>query len=150
MKNNPSNAFRWLNFRRQEAWRVEISIFAQNLFMSTIRLKNIKIYAFHGCLVEEEKIGSDYLVNLEVKANLVKAATTDHLSDTVDYVHLQKIIKEEMSIRSKLLEHVGQRIINAIFSQLPLVAGVKVTVAKVNPPIGGDVEEVSVTMKSER
>ncbi|MCW8981235.1 MULTISPECIES: dihydroneopterin aldolase [Altibacter] len=118
--------------------------------MSTIRLKNIKIYAFHGCLVEEEKIGSDYLVNLEVKANLVKAATTDHLSDTVDYVHLQKIIKEEMSIRSKLLEHVGQRIINAIFSQLPLVAGVKVTVAKVNPPIGGDVEEVSVTMKSER
>ncbi|MAP55678.1 dihydroneopterin aldolase [Altibacter sp.] len=118
--------------------------------MSTIRLKNIKIYAFHGCLVEEEKIGSDYLVNLEVKANLAKAASTDHLADTVDYVHLQKIVKEEMSVRSKLLEHVGQRIINSIFTQLPLVTVVKVTVAKVNPPIGGDVEEVSVTMKSER
>ena len=56
--------------------------------MGTIRLKNIKIYAFHGCLAEETKIGSDYLVNLEVKANLSKAASSDNLLDTVDYVRL--------------------------------------------------------------
>ena len=118
--------------------------------MSTIRLKNIKIYAFHGCLIEEGKIGSDYLVNLSVKANLSKAALNDNLVDTVDYVHLQKIVKEEMAIRSKLLEHVGQRIINSIFSEIPLVDSVKVTVAKVNPPIGGDVAEVSVRMQSQR
>lgn len=118
--------------------------------MSTIRLKNIKIYAFHGCLVEEGKIGSDYLVNLLVKADLKKAAKTDELKDTVDYVHLQKIVRDQMKVRSKLLEHVGQRIIDAVFSEIPLVTLVKVTVAKVNPPIGGDVAEVSVTMKSER
>lgn len=118
--------------------------------MSTIRLKNIKIYAFHGCLVEEGKIGSDYLVNLSVEADLKKAAKTDELKDTVDYVHLQKIVREQMRERSKLLEHVGQRIIDAIFKEIPLVNLVKVTVAKVNPPIGGDVAEVSVTMKSER
>jgi len=118
--------------------------------MSTIRLKNIKIYAFHGCLVEEGKIGSDYLVNLTVKADLSNAAKTDQLTDTVDYVHLQKIVKTEMRVRSKLLEHVGQRIINAIFKEINLVKEVKVKVAKVNPPIGGDVEEVSVTMESKR
>ena len=118
--------------------------------MSTIRLKNIRIFANHGCLTEEEKIGSDYLVNLEVKANLEKAALSDNLSDTVDYVHLQKIIKEEMSIRSKLLEHVGWRIIDVIFRELALVDFVKVTVSKLNPPIGGDVAEVSVTMQAKR
>ncbi|QNJ97507.1 dihydroneopterin aldolase [Constantimarinum furrinae] len=118
--------------------------------MSTIRLKNIKIYAFHGCLVEEGKIGSDYLVNLTVKADLTKAAISDNLSDTVDYVHLQKIVKKEMGVRSKLLEHVGQRIIDSIFKEILLVHQVKVTVAKVNPPIGGDVAEVSVTMRSSR
>lgn len=118
--------------------------------MSTIRLKNIKIYAFHGCLVEEGKIGSDYLVNLSVKADLTQAANTDTLSDTVDYVHLQKIVKKEMRTPSKLLEHVGQRIINAVFKEIPLVNSVKVKVAKVNPPIGGDVEEVSVVMLSNR
>ena len=116
--------------------------------MSTIRLKNIKIFAFHGCLVEEEKIGSDYIVNLSVKANLSKAADSDLLKDTVDYVLLQKIVKDEMAVRSKLLEHVGQRIVNAIFNQAPQVQKVSVTVAKVNPPIGGDVAEVSVTMNS--
>lgn len=118
--------------------------------MSVIRLKNIKIYAFHGCLVEEGKIGSDYLVNLSVKADLSKAAETDSLRETVDYVHLQKIVTDEMAVRSKLLEHVGQRIIDAIFKELDLVREVKVSVSKVNPPIGGDVEEVSVTMKAKR
>ena len=118
--------------------------------MSTIRLKNIKIYAFHGCMMEEGQIGSDYLVNLTVKANLDKAAQTDRLQDTVDYVILQKIVKEEMAVRSKLLEHVGKRIIDKIMLDLPLVSNVKVRVAKVNPPIGGDVAAVSVTMKRKR
>ena len=116
--------------------------------MSTIRLKNIKIYAFHGCLVEESKIGSDYLVNLSVKANLTQAANSDQLSDTVDYVLLQKIVTTEMQKRSKLLEHVAQRIIDAIFQEVDLVQTVKIRVAKVNPPIGGDVEDVSVVLKS--
>lgn len=118
--------------------------------MSIIRLKDIRLFANHGCLTEEEKIGSDYLVNLSVKGNLVAATESDQLRDTVDYVHLNKIVKDQMAIRSKLLEHVGQRIIDAIFNELPLVSQVKVSVAKVNPPIGGDVAEVSVTMKSKR
>jgi len=118
--------------------------------MSNIRLKNIKIYAFHGCLDEEEKIGSDYLVNLSVKADLERAAKSDALRDTVDYVHLQKIVKEEMAVRSKLLEHVGQRIIDRVFGEISIVEYVKVTVSKLNPPIGGDVAEVQVSMTSER
>ena len=118
--------------------------------MSTIHLKDIRLFANHGCLTEEEKIGSDYLVNVKVKANLVTAAESDQLSDTVDYVHLNRIVKSQMAIRSKLLEHVGKRIIDAVFEEIPLVTEVKVKVAKINPPIGGDVDEVSVTMKSKR
>jgi 7,8-dihydroneopterin aldolase/epimerase/oxygenase len=118
--------------------------------MSTIRLKNIRIFTNHGCLIEEEKIGSDYLVNLKVIADLSKAAATDNLKNTVDYVSLQKIVKNEMSVRSKLLEHVGQRIIERIFKEILLADEVEVTISKLNPPIGGDVEEVSVKMQSKR
>ena len=118
--------------------------------MSSIKLKNIRIFANHGCLTEEEKIGSDYLVNLTVQADLSEAARSDQLKDTVDYVHLNRIVKEQMAQRSKLLEHVGQRIIDTIFEELPVVESVEVTVSKVNPPIGGDVAEVSVTMSSSR
>ena len=118
--------------------------------MSTIRLKNIKIYAFHGCMLEEGQIGSDYLVNISIKANLEKAAVTDNLKDTVVYVLLHKIVKEEMAIRSKLLEHVAQRIVDSVFAQIDLVDAIKVKVSKVNPPIGGDVEDVSVSISKKR
>lgn len=118
--------------------------------MGKISLNNIRVYAYHGCLEEESKIGSDYRVDLEVEANLQKAALTDILIDTVDYVHLQQIVKEQMQQPSKLLEHVAQRIIQAILSEIVLVERVDITVAKINPPIGGDVESVAVSMSGKR
>jgi len=118
--------------------------------MGTIRLKNIKIYAFHGCLVEESQIGSDYLVNLWVYSDLSKPSMTDELHDTVDYVLLQKIVREEMAVRSKLLEHVAKRIMDTILERIEMVKKVKVTIAKRNPPIGGDVDEVRVKMQMRR
>lgn len=118
--------------------------------MGKIELKNIRVYAYHGCLVEESQIGSDYRVDLEVKANLSKSAKSDELSDTVDYVHLNAIVIREMAIRSKLLEHVAERIIHSVLSEIKMVKKVKVSVAKINPPIGGDVAEVKVIMKGKR
>ena len=118
--------------------------------MGTIKVKNIRIYAYHGCLLEEGKIGSDYQVDLSVKANLKKSAKTDELSDTVDYVHLNQIVKEEMAIRTKLLETVADKILDRILLEIPLVDHVKVEVSKLNPPIGGNVELVSIVMHRER
>lgn len=118
--------------------------------MGIIKLKNIRTYSFHGCLVEESKIGSDYIVNLEVKTDLRKSSETDELSDTVDYVLLNKIVVEEMAIRSKLLEHVAHRIIVRIFSEIASIARIKVQVSKINPPIGGDVEAVGIEMEEYR
>lgn len=118
--------------------------------MGIIRLKNIRVFSNHGCLVEEAKIGSNYRVDLEITADLLQSAVTDELADTVDYVHLNKIVKEEMAIRSKLLEHVARRIIVRIFDELPLVSTILIEVSKINPPIGGDVEQVTIVMEEYR
>jgi dihydroneopterin aldolase len=118
--------------------------------LGTIKIKNIKIYAYHGCLVEEGKIGSDYRIDLSVKANLKKSAKTDSLGDTVDYVHLNKIVKEEMSLRTKLLETVADKILDRILIEIPIADKVKVKVSKLNPPIGGNVELVSIVMERKR
>jgi dihydroneopterin aldolase len=115
-----------------------------------IRVSNIRVYANHGCLKEETIIGSDYKVNVEVDADLKKASQTDDLLETVDYVHINHIVKEEMSIPSKLLEHVAQRILNRIFMEIPLAKKAQVAVSKINPPIGGDVGEVTILLKSKR
>jgi len=118
--------------------------------MGIIRLKNIKVFTNHGCLEEEAKIGSDYRVDLEIKADLRKSADSDELADTVDYVHLNKIVIEEMAIRSKLLEHVAKRIVVRVFKELPMVSRILLEVSKINPPIGGDVEQVTIVMEEYR
>ncbi|HRL70850.1 MAG TPA: dihydroneopterin aldolase [Flavobacterium sp.] len=118
--------------------------------MGIIKLKNIRTYSYHGCLIEEGKIGSDYTVNLEVKTDLRKSSITDNLSDTVDYVLLNRIVVEEMAIRSDLLEHVAHRIIMRIFEEVPEISRIIVAVSKINPPIGGDVEAVTIEMEEYR
>ncbi|AXG73667.1 dihydroneopterin aldolase [Flavobacterium arcticum] len=118
--------------------------------MGIIRLENIRTFSYHGCLIEEGKIGSDYLVNLEIKTDLRKARDTDELADTVDYVQLNKIVVEEMAIRAKLLEYVAERIIKRIFSEIPSVSRILVAVSKINPPIGGDVAAVTVQLEEYR
>ncbi len=115
--------------------------------MGNIKLKNIRTYSYHGCLVEEGKIGSDYAVDLEIKTDLRKSSISDNLEDTVDYVLLNRIVTEEMNIRSKLLEHVAHRIITRIFKEVPSISRIILGVSKLNPPIGGDVEAVTIEME---
>ena len=118
--------------------------------MGIIKLKNIRTYSYHGCLIEEGKIGSDYTVNLEVKTDLRKSSITDNLKDTVDYVLLNHIVVEEMAIRSDLLEHVAHRILTRIFEEIPEISRIIVAVSKLNPPIGGDVEAVTIELEEYR
>ncbi|RBN49895.1 dihydroneopterin aldolase [Flavobacterium psychrolimnae] len=118
--------------------------------MGIIKLKNIRTYSYHGCLIEEGKIGSDYTVNLEVKTDLRKSSITDNLKDTVDYVLLNRIVVEEMAIRSDLLEHVAHRILTRIFEEIPEISRIIVAVSKLNPPIGGDVEAVTIELEEYR
>ncbi len=118
--------------------------------MGIIKLKNIKLYAYHGCLREEALIGSEYRVDLTVKANLKPSAKSDKLKDTIDYVTLNTIVKEEMALRSELLENVAKRIIDRIMKNFPTVTMIEVDVAKTNPPIGGNVESVNVILTEKR
>lgn len=118
--------------------------------MGSIKIKNIKLFAYHGCLDEEEKIGSDYRVDLKVKGDLSLSSKTDLLKDTIDYVHLHRIIKEEMAVRSKLLETVAERILSRIMEELLIVQKVTVDVSKINPPMGGNVEMVTVRRSKSR
>ena len=118
--------------------------------MGKIQVNNIKLYANHGCLNEEALIGSWYRVDIEVDVDLTKSSVSDDLEDTVDYVHLNHIVKEEMSVRSKLLEEVANRILDRFFLELKMIKSATVSVAKLNPPIGGNVQEVVIILTKER
>tara|TARA_B100000282_G_scaffold217992_1_gene161607 strand:+ start:63 stop:431 length:369 start_codon:yes stop_codon:yes gene_type:complete len=115
--------------------------------MASISVLGIKIYAYHGCLPEETKIGSDYEVNVVVEYDIQRSTESDDLKHTVDYVLINSIVNEEMSVASKLLENVVARIIDKIIEAYPKIFSVEVSVAKKNPPINGDVIEVAVKDK---
>ena len=126
------------------------TVFIFVYIMGKIYLRNIRLYSYHGCMDEEKKIGSDYVVNLKVKTDLSASSKSDNLADTVDYVNLYSIVKEEMDQRAKLLETVADRIINRVLKEHPDVIKASVKVAKKNPPIGGNVEEVAVKRELRR
>ena len=117
---------------------------------ATVKVENLKIYAFHGCMEEEKVIGSDYIVNICAICSVGEKAFEDEIGGTVDYVDLARIAKREMLTRSKLLEAVVKRIIDSSFEEIDVLNRISVTVSKLNPPINADVEAVSVTMEEER
>jgi dihydroneopterin aldolase len=115
--------------------------------MGQIYLENIRTYSHHGCMKEETVIGSEYRIDLWVDADLTVASLSDDLKDTPDYVVLHEIVVDEMKVPSYLLEHVAQRIIDRIKSSIGDLDHVRVRISKINPPIGGDVQSVSVLLE---
>lgn len=114
--------------------------------MGIINVDGIKLRAYHGCLEEEALIGGDYIVNITLHTDFSVAAMNDELADTIDYVTVYNIVKEEMAIRSKLIEHVAQRIVARLKKEFASLDGGGVTVIKLRPPMNGNVEQVSVTL----
>ncbi|MFA5328546.1 MAG: dihydroneopterin aldolase [Prolixibacteraceae bacterium] len=115
--------------------------------MALIEIEGMEFYAFHGHFDVEKVAGNRFLVNLKIEANLIKAGQTDRLEDTLDYQKAYWAVKEEMAVPSDLLEHVCQRIINRIKTDFPETQKVVVKVSKMNPPMGGQMDRVSVTME---
>jgi 7,8-dihydroneopterin aldolase/epimerase/oxygenase len=114
----------------------------------TINIEGIKLYAYHGCLEEEAKIGGHYIVDVYMTTDFSEAAKTDDLHKTIDYCSVYEIAKAEMAIRSKLIEQACQRIFDRIQKELKGIKTLHVKVTKLTPPMNGDVEKVSVEMKS--
>jgi dihydroneopterin aldolase len=113
-----------------------------------INVEGIKVYGFHGCLEEEAKIGTNYTVDVYMETDFTEAAQNDDLSKTIDYVTVYNIVKKQMAIRSKLIEQVGQRIVNELKQELgKSLQKVSVKVIKHNPPMNGNVEKVSIVIE---
>lgn len=111
--------------------------------MAVIAMRGMEFYAYHGCFQEEQIIGTRFLVDVSIKADTSLADRTDDLSQTINYQSVYDVIKREMEIKSNILENVAYRIWHAIVSEFDVIH-VSVEVKKLNPPLGGMIESVSV------
>ena len=118
--------------------------------MSWISIEGMEFHSYHGCFKEERVIGTRFVVNLWFEIDTASAENSDNLKDTIDYQAVYLLVKDQMEESSHLLEHVGRRILDVFHAKYPGVIRSKVKVSKLNPPLGGKIQSVSVTIENER
>jgi dihydroneopterin aldolase len=109
--------------------------------MGLMEVNGIRVFAYHGCLAEEGRIGGNFRVDVTVEGDFGLAETGDHLADTVDYGRVTAIVKEQMAVRANLIEHVARRILDALKAEWDPALHWHVRLVKERPPINGDVAE---------
>jgi dihydroneopterin aldolase len=118
--------------------------------MGKILIERMEFYAFHGHYQEEQIVGNRFLVDLEIFSDMSKPAATDDLEDAINYQTAYRLVQREMKKKSSLLENIAKRILDALFDEFPALDEAKVTVRKMNPPMGGQMRAVSVSLERRR
>lgn len=114
--------------------------------MGQIDLEGLEFFAYHGHYPIEKEVGNRFILNVSIQTNCDAPGKSDRLEDALDYQKVYSLIKQEMAIPSDLLEHVATRILDKLHAELPAIDKAWVKISKMNPPMGGQIEKVSVTL----
>lgn len=115
----------------------------------TINLEGMDFHAFHGCYELERLTGSHFEVSLRIVSPLGRVAEDDDVTQAVNYLTVYETVREQMAVTQHTIERVAQNIINALHGSFKQIVAVECTVTKIAPPLGGKVNKVSVTLKSD-
>lgn len=105
---------------------------------SKIYIRSLRVHAFHGVLPQERVVGNDYVVDVSAEYDISRAVATDNVADTLNYADMCKAINDEMAIPSQLIEHVAGRVAERLFRLFPAITSLRLSITKVNPPMGAD------------
>jgi len=114
--------------------------------MGLIEIEGMEFYAYHGHFKEEQVVGNKFLVNVSIETDCEKAAKSDLLEDALDYQKVYELIKTEMERKSFLLENICSRILDRLYEEFYSISKITIKVSKINPPMGGQIKKVSVTL----
>lgn len=119
--------------------------------MDNIKINGIKTYAYHGVLEAERVLGQFFITDVIMYLDLSAASKTDKLTETVHYGEAYQMI--EQIIKGEpvdLIEHLAEKVSTALFDQYDKIVGTEVTITKINPPIEGNYDNVSITLNRKR
>ena len=118
--------------------------------MGLVKLEGMEFFAYHGFYDEEQKIGNKYNVDLSIQLDLLRPAQSDKLGDTINYEELYKVVRDEMRIPSRLLEHIAYRVCDRILEVFPPIREIEISISKFNPPLGGICKSATIVFKTSR
>ena len=110
----------------------------------------MRFFAHHGVGGQETLVGNEFVVNLRLKVDIGHAMQTDDVTDTVSYAEVYEAVKKEMEVPSKLLEHVGGRIVKRLLGEFPQIENIELKLSKRNPPMGADIEAAGIEIHTSR
>lgn len=112
-----------------------------------LEIEEMEFFAYHGCFEAEQIVGNKFRVYACLHYQCDRPATTDNIGDALSYQTAYEIIAREMMKRSHLLEHVGKRILTALYEAFPQLEYAKIKISKMNPPLGGQIGCTSVSLE---
>ncbi|HEY0056559.1 MAG TPA: dihydroneopterin aldolase [Pedobacter sp.] len=115
------------------------------LIKQKVALQGVRFYAYHGYYEEEQKIGNEFIVDIETECVVVENLS-DELGDTINYERLLEIAAAEMVINRKLLETVAHAILKNITTGFPEVDMARVAIKKLNLPVKTEVKNSLVEL----
>lgn len=118
--------------------------------MGIIVLEKLQFKAYHGYYDEEREKGNHFEVTVTIHTDFESAASHDDLEGTVDYSHVYKIVREQMQEPSRLLEHVAFRIVSKLLEEITEISQAKVSLSKLNAPIGGPCHAATIIYEKSR
>lgn len=118
--------------------------------INTVIISNLRFYAFHGVLSQEKSVGHNFIVSLRIDCDFSQAVLLDKVAGTIDYGLVVEIVKKEMAVRSKLMEHLAGRVLYALFNKFPQADKVSITIMKENPPVNADSEGCGIEINATR
>lgn len=95
---------------------------------------------------QERVVGAHFAVTLTVGYDFTRAMRTDDVADTLNYAQLFEVVKRQMDIPSRLLEHVAGRIADEVFRTWPETQYLHLEITKLNPPMGADCDGATVVV----
>jgi dihydroneopterin aldolase len=114
--------------------------------MGLIQIENMEFYSFHGHFKEERIVGNKFIVDLTIETDMKVPAESDNLKDAVNYQRVYEIVKQQMEMKSYLLEHIAGRILDSVYAEMKGITKATVKVSKMNPPMGGKIGSVSIVI----
>lgn len=115
--------------------------------MDYIQIKRLVIFAYHGVLPEEKRVGQKFIISAKLYFDLTEAALDDDLTKTVNYAEVCMLIEKIMTEdKYDLIETVAHKVIMGILCNYPIIKKVNIEVSKPNAPILMDFDTVLVNM----
>ncbi len=101
-----------------------------------IILNDLGFYGYHGLFSEEARLGQRFLIDLQCGVDLSSPAQTDAIGATVSYADIYDVVKAAFETRRmKLIEAVGQAIVDDLFAAFSDINWIIVRVRKPEAPI---------------